>query len=852
MNKYILVAEIEKLGIPCSLEFRSNKFFYLLYPYNVNERISRLKFSLNDLDNYFKNYQNNPIKNDQVIVKDENSKTIIITEIQETDESIENKSFEDVYDYFSIIIKTLNLFYTNLFSIERISIFKKIATTTKIIRIIGNYPEFEFESPIGNKLLENIDVRYFEPFFPKIVEKISENKEYSEVFDEFINGKIIKKTEYKIVYLWNTLEHISDRYLKNKKKSKIIQDTKFEELKNLIKIRLNDLDQSDLVFAENLEDARNILIKKMNNYPQIIDKILFMFKTNNLYSYDNEQIIRKVYYLRNRIFHNGIYLPQLLDKFKNKFPEEISFSSEDLKHLLKKFEYLIIIILVSLLELNQIFEIDETNRLVWKEQFPIDDSYFNYKITTEDGRVIEQVSEVFHSHFKSKTELKAYIVKTINYLSRKPKFLKLIGFLNKIERYWSKLISLNNIPSYTDDYGEEFNLRFENEKVGNFIVSSNSKFMENIKEIFNKVKGPKYLYLTTYIYILNYGTIQIRLQIEKLSGSLEYRGETRGQFYCHQFDYGNSEFKKFNHDQFSDSSKCEICENDIREVGIINPKFFDKFFPITIYYICNECNHQSSQSIFIYPFFLEQFVQIPIYIMEGGTCVRKGNGFFYVRIKDKKKHLFFITTVKMLTGSFPMEDVNKTGESAKLLFHTSWEHIEKNICIEIPLYTKNNIPIWIQSDGDTEPDFAIIPIFPQVRQHCKIFALHRKKAEIPSNLSNTLFLNIIGFKNGKFSYGIPQMMGFHLSKDEFLNLMQNPIISVEPYDGMDGSPVFVIDNNFEEGKFQLIFIGIYSDFQNGKIWNSDLIIQQINKIDIKEYISNIFSNLQYTCKIHLK
>ena len=852
MNKYILVAEIQKLRVPCSLEFRSEKFIYFLYPYDVNERISLLKSKLNDLDNYFKNYQNNPIRNDQIISKDENSKALIITEIQKTDDSIENKSFNYVFDYFSIILKALNLFYTNLFNIERISIFQKIGVTSKLIRIIGNYPEIELKSPTGNELLENIDVRYFEPFFPKILENLSKNKQYVDVFDEYINGKTIKKIEYKIVYLWNTLEHISDRYLKIKKKHMVIQDTKFEELKEVIQIKMNELNQSDLVFAENLEEARNIIISKMNNYPQIIDKILFMLKKYNLYSTATEQIIRKVYYLRNRIFHNGIYLPQLLSKFKNQFPEKKSISIKDLEDLLKKFEYLINKILICLLELNQIFEIEDNNKLVWKQQFPKDDSYFNYLITTEDGRKIEQVLEIFHSHFKTKIELEAYIIKTIEYLSRKTKYLKLINFLNKVQRYWRELLSLNYIPSYIEGYDEKFLLKFENEKIGRFTISTDSNFMKNMKKIINTVKGPKNLDLTTFIYILNNGTAQLKLQLVKLSESLDYFGETRGEFYCHQLDYGNSEFEKFQFDKLISKGKCAICKHDIREIGIINPKFFGKFFPISILYVCNNCNHSSSQEIFIYPIISEQFVQIPIHIMEREKIIRKGNGFFYVRIKDKKKHLFFITTHKIITGCFPSEDFRKTGESAKLIFHTSKDDVTKNIGIEIPLYTKNNFPVWFQSENDKGTDFVIIPILPQVHQHCKIIALNRKNAEIPSNLSNNLFLSVIGFENGIFGDGIPQMLGFHLSKDEFLNLLKKINISIQPYNGMEGSPVFMINNNFEEGKFQPIFIGIYSDFQNGIILQSDLIIEQINKIDLKKYLSEVLPNLSYSHRMHLK
>lgn len=852
MNNYILVAEIEKIIVPCSLEFRSKNFVYYLYPYDVNERISLVKSKLNDIDDYFKNYQTNPIRNNLVILKDENSKTIIFTEIQETDDSIEKEPFDYVIDYFSIILKTLNLFYTNIFNIKRISIFKKVGTISKLIRIIGNYPEIELESPRGNELLENIDVRYFEPFFPKILEKISKNQQFTDVFDEYINGKIIKKIEYKIVYLWNTLEHISERFLKSKKKHMVIQATKFKELKSIIQIKMDELKQSDLVFAENLEEAKHIIISKMNNYPQIIDKILFMFKKYNLYSIDTEQIIRKVYYLRNRIFHDGIYMPQLLPKFKNNFFKEKPVSIKDLEHLLKNFELCINKILIWLLELNQIFDLDENSKLIWKERFPIDDSYFNYILTTEDGRKIEQAVEIQHSHFKSKIELEAYAIKTIEYLSRKPKYLKLINFLNTFQEYWRKLLSLKYIPSYIEGYGENFFIKFEDEKNGHFTISTNSSFMEKINKTINAVKGPKNLDLKTYIYILNCGTIQLKLHLVKLIESLDFKGETRGEFYCSQLDYGSSEFEKFEDGRIIRRGKCAICKKNVREINLINPKFFGRFFPMSILYICNNCKHSSSQEIFIYPIISEQFVQIPIHIMKGEKCIRKGNGFFYVQIKDKKKYLFFITTYKIITGHFPTEDYSRSGESAKLIFHTSRDDRKKNLEIELPLYTKENSPVWFQSEKNNRTDIVIIPILPLVHQNTKFIALSRKNLEIPTKPSNNLFLSVIGFKNGIYGNGLPQIMGFHLYKDEFLSLLQKTNISIEPYNGMEGSPVFVFNNNFEEGEFQHIFIGIYSDFQNGTILKTNLIIEQIDKYNPKKYISEIFLNLPYTRKVHLK
>ena len=79
--------------------------------------------------------------------------------------------------------KTLNLLYLNIFNIETIYIFKKIGIATKLIRILKNHPEIEKE-PIKTKpLLDNFDARYFEPFLPQILDKLSSNNEYLDLCD---------------------------------------------------------------------------------------------------------------------------------------------------------------------------------------------------------------------------------------------------------------------------------------------------------------------------------------------------------------------------------------------------------------------------------------------------------------------------------------------------------------------------------------------------------------------------------------------------------------------------------------------------------------------------------------------
>ncbi len=543
MVKYILIAEVHNLQIPCSLEIKFNQSVFFLYTINVNQRINSLKSKLLDIDNYFKTYREDPIKISQVIIKDNKSSVSIITEIQEIDDSIEKKSFNELTNYFSILIKAFNLFYTTLFNIERISIFKKKDTILILTRIIENYPEGEIISEIGNELIENKYVRYFEPFYPNILENLSKNQKYIDIFDEFVLAKIEERLEYKIVYLWNTLEHISERFLKIKKKHRLILPEKFEELKNLIENKLEELLPTDLIFSETKEMAKEVILEKIDNYPKIIEKVLYLLKNNNLFSSDNEEMIKNIYYLRNQIFHYGIYLPKLLSKFVNKFPEKKDYTIGDLKNIIKDFENLINNILVNIFGIDNLFEVNENNKLSWKKQYPQDKSIFTIDLTMRNGRKMEQIHDMVHSGFKSKSELEFYIKGSIINLSRKGKYLNLLRFLAKIINNWKKKLTSDYLKSYVDDSEEEFLIKFKDDKTGNYIISTNSNFIKNLRNSLKSKKKTRIILLTSYYHIVNIGTIKFNIQLITIVDSLAHLKETKGNFYCHQLEFRGSTSK---------------------------------------------------------------------------------------------------------------------------------------------------------------------------------------------------------------------------------------------------------------------------------------------------------------------
>jgi len=174
----------------------------------------------------------------------------------------------------------------------------------------------------GGELKRDISLNDVEVIFPFILARICGKEKYLEFIDGYLAGKA--KSFYignKISNYWNCLEHFAQRYCKEKGKTRIMSRKVMKNLNKIVKGALNLVTQEAIEFP-NLYLTQVLskgLLLPYNN-PPINDKITYMcYKKNIRISEDEEKIIKMIYEIRNKLYHEEAYLTNLLGALARKF-----------------------------------------------------------------------------------------------------------------------------------------------------------------------------------------------------------------------------------------------------------------------------------------------------------------------------------------------------------------------------------------------------------------------------------------------------------------------------------------------------------------------------------------------------
>ncbi len=221
-------------------------------------------------------------------------------------------------------------------------------------------------------------------------------QELAQLFYEFVAAVNTSEIEPRILLLWNFLEHITHIYSAHINRNLLIEQNKFQELKEKIsqiieqslnrvirisfnleefnselnrllnklneniqipieqaewrsvkrKIReqIRSLIKNEYILIEgyNIERIQTILIKKIDDFPPIKSLIDLMCRdiNYNLNDYE-ERTINIIYYVRNYLFHRSIRLKGLYEKLIEDFTGIEHFNFTEFEIEMRKFEELI-------------------------------------------------------------------------------------------------------------------------------------------------------------------------------------------------------------------------------------------------------------------------------------------------------------------------------------------------------------------------------------------------------------------------------------------------------------------------------------------------------------------------------
>lgn len=203
----------------------------------------------------------------------------------------------------------------------------------------------------------------------------------------------------------------------------------------------------------------------------------------------------------------------------------------------------------------------------------------------------------------------------------------------------------------------------------------------------------------------------------------------------------------------------------------------------------------------------------PIFLYKADKPVSLGTGFFYAYQDLNVQVLYLITNYHVLTGSSPLENKPCIGDTIALQFHISDTEPGKIKTVRLPLFTKNEKPIWITSSSCPEADLAVIPLVDPLYQDCKVRYISAEWAKGDLKVRPTTNVALVGYPYGFYDMknALPIWKTGSVASEPDVDFDGKPLflVDVSAFPGMSGSPVFgVSPHGVYESKEGAIKIGV--------------------------------------------
>ena len=276
----------------------------------------------------------------------------------------------------------------------------------------------------------------------------------------------------------------------------------------------------------------------------------------------------------------------------------------------------------------------------------------------------------------------------------------------------------------------------------------------------------------------------------------------------------------------------------------------------------------------------------PVFLSKGDTVVSQGTGFFYLHLHKNLnlKILYLVTAYHVLTGSRPSaEHKPPQGDSITFQFHRS-EQVPSDVKnVHLPLFTKNEKPLWITSSSCPEADVAVIPLLNSLYNDCDVKALSPEWAEKGDvKIRPATNVTLVGYPDGFYdkTNALPVWQTGSVASEPEIDFEGKPLFLIDApaVPGMSGAPVFAIsygtyqrENGSITGEVQK-FLGMYAHASSGMtgkekhleleeshdrksgrveyealkighVWKASLIKQTLESIDFDQYNKEILVNL---------
>lgn len=321
MNTYIVIAEVPKLQVPYNFSIKLTDFknHFFIYPSDITETLKRFNENLKKLRLNKLNEIDGGVPFTEILDVNILKSALFVSETI-FDSSLQAKEIlEIIKNHFKFVLSLFSMLFRELFYIKTVYIFEKKSTFYKFYRMI-KIPIFRKNESNVSYLLQFIFRRDVEKSFPILLLRLEKNYVYLPFIEEHLVGRIESQNiMIEIMANWNTLEHITNIFWKTKEKTRVLKKEKARQITKILKKHLKHISEEDLEFPLiSLKDWKDNVA--FFNIPPILEKIKGMCKKIHISLTPNDfLIIRKVNYLRNRLFHEIYDIRELNNEFSREF-----------------------------------------------------------------------------------------------------------------------------------------------------------------------------------------------------------------------------------------------------------------------------------------------------------------------------------------------------------------------------------------------------------------------------------------------------------------------------------------------------------------------------------------------------
>jgi hypothetical protein len=431
IRKLIILIEIPKLSVPFSKSFKIEncKNVFYMYPGTFTQTLKKINDERLEILND-PSYRGSRAPNGgNFFNKDPKHFAYIASEINIDINIPSEEIFNRVKIFFRPPIILFSFFMNERFTINKVFLFEKKSWGYKFIQMLES-PNFHKELSGSSKLKRFISQQDVEFLFPCILMRMCGKEHYLEFIDGYISGKTMSFfIGNEISNYWNCLEHFANKYCITKKKNKILKKSIKRQLNKVVNGALGLMKDDDVAFPNlTLNEIKSKGWLLADNRPPILNRIFYTFNRKRInLSNEEKKIIKIIYLIRNKLYHEENYLNRILGKLLRRF----QLSLRDIGLLTRKFSLIVekmilrfFKIIPNYFKLNQeeyyhnLMDI-QINLPKLREKKQLERSYFD-KLFNTDG-------------LTEKEALLKHLIYDKKVLTQKGKYISIIKYLDRFK-----------------------------------------------------------------------------------------------------------------------------------------------------------------------------------------------------------------------------------------------------------------------------------------------------------------------------------------------------------------------------------------------------------------------------------